>query len=63
MSKIDGVRFGKRDKKDRIRVLIPQNTKLNINGADCTIKSSTTVFVDSHEDANKILGVKSEKSE
>lgn len=63
MTKVDGMRFGKRDRKNRIKVLIPQNTKLNINGAECTVKSSTTVFVETHDDANKILGVNLEKAE
>lgn len=63
MTKINGIRFGKRDKKNRIKVLIPGGSKLQINGAECTIKSSTTVFVETHEDANKILGVDLEKTE
>lgn len=63
MSEVKGVRFGRRDKQDRIRVIIPKNTELNINGAKSVFKTSATVFVESHEDANKILGVVEEKSE
>lgn len=62
MSKIDGVRFGRRDKQDRIRVIIAKNTQLNINGVDVTFKDSAVVFVDSHEDASKLLGVEEEKT-
>lgn len=63
MAQINGMRFGRRDKKDRIKVIIPGGTKLAINGVEITLKTSAQAFVDSHEDANKVLGVAEEKSE
>lgn len=63
MSEIKGMRFGKRDKQGRLKVIIPKNSEIEINGAKATLRSTATVFVVSHEDANKILGVEEEKSE
>lgn len=57
MSEVKGMRFGKLDKQGRIRVIVPKNTELEINGAKAILKTSATIFVESHEDANKILGV------
>lgn len=61
MSKIEGVRFGRRDKQGKIRVIIAKNTELNINGVKTILKDSAVVFVDSHEDASKLLGSNEEK--
>lgn len=61
MNEINGMRFGKRDRKNRIKVIIPGGTKLQINGAEITLKSSAVAFVDSHNDANKVLGVNLEE--
>lgn len=63
MSKINGVRFGKRDKKGKIKVILPRNSEININGAKATLQTSASVFVDSHEEANKILGVEEKDQE
>jgi len=63
MSEINGVRFGKRDRQGKIRVILPKNAEININGVTAVLKSSATVIVESHEDANNLLGSGSEKSE
>lgn len=63
MTQINGVRFGKRDRKNRIKVIIPGGSRLTINGAEVTLKTSAIAFVDSHEDANKVLSIPSPEVE
>ena len=63
MSEIKGVRFGRRDKQGKLKVIIPKNSEIEINGAKAILRSTATVFVENHEDANKILGVTEEKTE
>jgi len=56
-----GYRLGKRDKKNRIRVLIEKNNDFYLEGVKVHLKDDLIVYVDSHEDANKILGVDKSK--
>lgn len=55
MTKIDGVRFGKRDKKNQIKAILPKGTEIEINGVRVELNAATAVIAKSHEDVSKML--------